>query len=311
MSALLRMQVELGPLRLQNPVVAASGTFGYGEEFSPFLDLDRLGGFVVKGLSLRARQGNPYPRTCETPSGMLNSIGLQNIGIDSFLQDKLPRLRHLKAAVIANLYGESLQEFEELAERIEDSQGLAAVELNLSCPNTPAGGMCFGVDEALTEQVVGAVRRRLRLPLIVKLTPNVTHIERLAEAARRGGADILSLVNTFLGMAIDPESRRPRLATICGGLSGPAIRPLAVCMVRKVARQAGLPIMGMGGIECAADAIEFLLAGASAVQVGTANFYNPASTIEILSGLAAYCQRHQIEDIHQLVGALETGPQTS
>ncbi len=304
MSAAL-LEVTLGPLRLQNPVLAASGTFGYGEEFAPFVELDRLGGFVVKGLSLEPRQGNPYPRTCETPAGMLNSIGLQNIGIEAFLDDRLPRLRRLKAAVIANLYAESVQEFAALAERVEGAQGLAAVELNLSCPNTPMGGMLFGTDEALTERVTRAVRERTRLPLIVKLTPNVTRIEPLAEAAARGGADILSLVNTFVGMAIDVEARRPMLATGSGGLSGPAIRPLAVHMVRQVARAVRLPLMGMGGIQCASDAVEFLLAGASAVQVGTANFYNPSVTVEIVDGLAEYCARHGVRDVRELVGALQ------
>jgi len=300
-----RLEVTLGPLRLQNPVLAASGTFGYGEEFAPFVELDRLGGFVVKGLSLLPRQGNPYPRTCETPAGMLNSIGLQNIGIEAFLDDRLPRLRRLKAAVIANLYAESVQEFAALAERVEGAQGLAAVELNLSCPNTPMGGMLFGTDEALTERVTRAVRERTRLPLIVKLTPNVTRIEPLAEAAARGGADILSLVNTFVGMAIDVEARRPMLATGSGGLSGPAIRPLAVHMVRQVARAVRLPLMGMGGIQCASDAVEFLLVGASAVQVGTANFYNPSVTVEIVDGLAEYCARHGVLDVGELVGALQ------
>jgi dihydroorotate dehydrogenase (NAD+) catalytic subunit len=302
------MQVELGPLRLQNPVVAASGTFGYGEEFAPFLDLNTLGGFVVKGLSLKPREGNPYPRTCETPSGMLNSIGLQNIGIDVFIQEKLPRLRDLKAAVIANLYGESVEEFEELAGRAESARGLAAVELNLSCPNTPMGGMLFGTDPVLTERVVRAVRARTRLPLIVKLTPNVTRIEELGEAARRGGADILSLVNTFMGMAIDVESRQPMLATTTGGLSGPAIRPLAVYMVHQVTRKVGLPVMGMGGIQSAADAVEFLLAGAGAVQVGTASFYNPSALAEITAGLEEYCVRHRVKEIRALVGAMKPGP---
>ena len=308
MPSRVRMEVALGPLRLQNPVVAASGTFGYGEEFAPFLDLDALGGFVVKGLSLKPREGNPYPRTCETPSGMLNSIGLQNIGIDVFIQEKLPRLRDLKAAVIANLYGESVEEFEELAGRAERAKGLAAVELNLSCPNTPMGGMLFGTDPVLTERVVRAVRARTRLPLIVKLTPNVTRIEELGEAAHRGGADVLSLVNTFMGMAIDVESHRPMLATTTGGLSGPAIRPLAVYLVHQVARKVGLPVMGMGGIQSAADAVEFLLAGAGAVQVGTASFYNPSALAEITSGLEEYCIRHRVKDIRELVGAMKPGP---
>jgi dihydroorotate dehydrogenase (NAD+) catalytic subunit len=299
------LEVSLGPLLLQNPILAASGTFGYGEELEPFLELERLGGFVVKGLSLQPRQGNPYPRTCETPAGMLNSIGLQNIGIDAFLQEKLPRLRELRTAVIANLYGESLDEFAALGERVEASSGLAAIELNLSCPNTPMGGMLFGVDEALTERVVRVVRERTRLPLIVKLTPNVTHIERLGDAARRGGADILSLVNTFLGVSIDVERRRPRLATLTGGLSGPAIRPMAVHMVHQVAHKVRLPVMGMGGIQSVEDAIEFLLAGASAVQIGTANFFNPSVTIDVLSDLEGYCRRHKVARVRDLVGALQ------
>lgn len=300
----VNLEVTLGPLRLQNPVLGASGTFGYGEEFAPFLDLDRLGGFVVKGLSLRPREGNPYPRTCETPAGMLNSIGLQNIGIDSFVSEKLPRLRKLRAAVIANLYAESTEEFAELAARADAAQGLAAVEINLSCPNTPQGGMVFGCDEVMTERAVRAVRERTRLPVIVKLTPNVTRIERLGEAARRGGADILSLVNTFVGMAIDVETRRPMLATVTGGLSGPAIRPMAVHMVHQVVRQVGLPVMGMGGIQSASDAVEFLLAGASAVQVGTANYFNPSVLVEIIEGIDAYCGRHHVAAVRELIGAM-------
>jgi dihydroorotate dehydrogenase (NAD+) catalytic subunit len=298
------MEVTLGPLRLQNPVLAASGTFGYGEEFAPFFDLNRLGGFVVKGLSLLPRDGNPYPRTCETPSGMLNSIGLQNIGVEAFLAEKLPRLKDLKAKVIANLYAESVDDFAALAERVDGAPGLAAVELNLSCPNTPMGGMLFGTDPALTEKVTRAARERTRLPLIVKLTPNVTRIEELAEAAARGGADILSLVNTFVGMAIDVERRRPMLATVAGGLSGPAIRPLALHLVHQVAGGSGLPVIGMGGIECGEDAVEFLLAGAAAVQVGTANFYNPTATLEVAEGIEAYCRRHGVGDVRELIGGL-------
>jgi dihydroorotate dehydrogenase (NAD+) catalytic subunit len=298
------MEVALGPLRLQNPVVAASGTFGYGEEFAPFLDLNRLGGFVVKGLSLEPREGNPYPRTCETPSGMLNSIGLQNIGVEAFLSEKLPRLKDLKAKVIANLYAESVDDFAALAARVDGAPGLAAVELNLSCPNTPMGGMLFGTDPSLTERVTRAVRERTDLPLIVKLTPNVTRIDTLGEAAARGGADILSLVNTFVGMAIDVESRLPMLATVTGGLSGPAIRPLALHLVHEVAGKVGLPVIGMGGIERAEDAVEFLLAGAAAVQVGTANFYNPSATVEIAEGVEEYCRRHKLGDVRDLIGGL-------
>jgi dihydroorotate dehydrogenase (NAD+) catalytic subunit len=238
---------------------------------------------------------------------MLNSIGLQNIGVEAFLNDKLPRLKDLKAKVIANLYAESVDDFAALAERVEGAPGLAAVEINLSCPNTPMGGMLFGADPALTEKVTRAVREHTRLPILVKLTPNVTRIEPLAEAASRGGADILSLVNTFVGMAIDVETRRPMLATVTGGLSGPAIRPLALHLVHQVARKAGLPVIGMGGIERGEDAVEFLLAGASAVQVGTANFYNPSATVEIVEGIEAYCRRHKVGDVRELIGGVRIG----
>jgi len=281
------LSVELGPLRLRNPVLAASGTFGYGLEFAPFLDLEELGGFVTKGLSPRPREGNPPARITETPAGMLNTIGLQNVGVDAFIDEKLPALRGHDTAVIANVFGETEAEYVEVCRKLDDSDGLAGIELNVSCPNVEHGGMVFGNDPRELARVTGACRKATRLPLIVKLSPNVTDIRDTARAAESEGADILSLVNTFVGMAIDVERRRPVLAKICGGLSGPAIRPLAV-------------------LETARDALEFILAGAGAVQVGTANFVHPDATVRVLRGLTDYLSDNGIGTIRELVGALRT-----
>ena len=296
--------VTLGPLTLKNPVMTASGTFGYGEEFTPFLDLNRLGGFVVKGLSLRPRPGNPPPRTCETPSGMLNSIGLENCGIDAFLGEKLPRIRKYNCAIVANIFGETLEEYVAVARKAEGAEGLAALELNISCPNTARGGLDFGCDAKSTREVVRAVRDVNSLPLMVKLAPNVTDIRPLAEAAQQGGADILTLVNTYLGMAVDVVKRRPKLATRYGGLSGPAIRPLAVYQIDRVRSAVDLPLIGMGGILSTEDALEFFLVGASAIQIGTANFVDPRSSMRILEGIRDYLQRENIPDLRALIGAL-------
>lgn len=299
------LSVDLGPLHLKNPIVAASGTFGYGTEFAPYLDLSSLGGLVTKGLSLKPRPGNAPARTCETASGMLNAIGLANVGVDAFLDDKLPALRRYDTAVIANVFGESEDEYVAVARRLNGAAGLHAIELNLSCPNTPRGGIAFGVSPPMTRQVVAAVRRAAPdLPLIVKLTPNVTDITEAAAAARDGGADILSLVNTFLGMAIDLPGRRPVLDNVVGGLSGPAIKPLALYMVHRVYRAVDLPIMGMGGITSVEDALEFMVAGSTAVQVGTANFFKPAACEEIGRAMTSWCREAGLGSVRQLIGSL-------
>lgn len=299
------LSVTLGPLRLKNPVLTASGTFGYGTEFLPYVDLSRLGGFVTKGLSLHPRRGNAPARTFETAAGMLNAIGLANVGVDAFLAEKLPALRRYDTAIIVNVFGETKEECAAVARRLNSATGLAAIELNLSCPNTEKGGIAFGVSPPLIRDVVGAVQRASpNLPLIVKLTPNVTDIAECARAARDGGADIVSLVNTFLGMAIDLPSRRPVLDNVVGGLSGPAIKPQALYMVHKVHRAVDLPIMGVGGISTTTDALEFMVAGSSAVQVGTANFFDPGVSVRMVREMEAWCRREGIDAVRSLVGTL-------
>ena len=302
------VSVEVGPLRLKNPIMTASGTFGYGVEFLPFFDLSRLGGLVTKGLSPRPRLGNPPARVTETPSGMLNAIGLQNVGVDAFLADKLPVLREFDTCVVANVFGETEDEFVEVLEKLDGADGLDAVELNVSCPNTEAGGMVFGNDPVALARITRTCRRATRLPMIVKLSPNVTDIRETAKAAAGEGADILSLVNTFVGMAIDVERRRPVLANVCGGLSGPAIRPLAIWMTHQVRQAVDLPIIGMGGIARARDIVEFLLAGASAVQVGTSNFVRPAASSDLVDELSAWLAERGIASARELTGALEIRP---
>ncbi len=308
MNAPPRLEVRLGPLTLKNPVVTASGTFGYGAEFLPFLDLSRLGGICVKGLSLLPRQGNPPPRTCETPAGMLNAIGLANVGVEAFVSEKLPALKAHDTAVIANIFGETVEEYAEVARILASASGVAAVELNISCPNTERGGRVFGCDPEGTRRVVSAVRAACPLPLIVKLTPNVTDIVVLARVAVDSGADILSLVNTFLGMAVDLERRESVLANVVGGVSGPAIKPQALYLVHQVCSSLNVPVMGMGGIVSARDALEFLLVGARAVQVGTANFVDPTSSVRILDGIRDYLAGEGIPDVNNLVGALRRRP---
>jgi dihydroorotate dehydrogenase (NAD+) catalytic subunit len=303
------LSVTLGPLRLKNPVVAASGTFGYGTEFLPYLRLSDLGGFVTKGLSLKPRRGNAPPRTCETPAGMLNAIGLANVGVEAFLDEKLPALRRHDTVVIANVFGETQDEYVAVARRLNGAPGLHAIELNLSCPNTDKGGIAFGVSPPVIRQVVAAVRRAAPgLPLIVKLTPNITDIAVAARAAREGGADILSLVNTFLGMAVDLKARRPVLDNLAGGLSGPAIKPLALYMVQRVYREVDLPIMGMGGISTAQDALEFMVAGSAAVQVGTVNFFDPKASVRIVREIAAWCRKEGVRAVREIIGALRLPP---
>jgi len=298
------LEVRLGPLKLRNPIVTASGTFGYGTEFLPFVDLARLGGICVKGLSLKPRKGNPPPRTFETPAGMINAIGLANVGVEEFVASKLPALRPYGTAVIANIFGETLEEYVEVARIASSGEGLAALELNISCPNTERGGMIFGCDPDATRRVVGAVRKVTSLPLIVKLTPNVTDILAIARAAVEAGADILSLVNTFLGIVVDAERRELVLANGAGGVSGPAIKPQALYLVHRVCRQMKVPVMGMGGIMTTTDALEFLVVGARAVQVGTANFIDPASSMKILDGLIEALGRMGVSDVNDVVGSL-------
>ncbi len=292
---------------MKNPVVTASGTFGYGEEMAQLYDLSRLGALTVKGLSLRPQAGNRPPRICETPAGMLNSIGLQNIGVEAFVRDKLPFLRRIDTRILANIYGHSAKEYAEVATVLDSAEGVDGIELNISCPNVKKGGMAFGTDRAETSRVVRLVRKATRLPLIVKLSPNVTDITEFARVAEDEGADALSLINTLLGMAIDIHRKRPRLSRGVGGLSGPAIRPVALRMVHQVFRVTRLPVIGMGGIVCAEDAVAFLLAGASAVSVGTANFVDPLCPLEIIVGIASYLKAHGYSSVQQLVGALEVG----
>ncbi len=297
--------VEIGGLKLKNPVMTASGTFGYGREFSPLMDLNRLGAIVVKGLALAPVKGNPPPRIVETACGMLNAIGLENVGVDAFVAQKLPFLRTLKTPVIANIYGTTVEEYAALSERLEDAEGLAGIEVNISCPNVKAGGVAFGVDPAAAASVVAAVRRKTRKTLIAKLSPNVTDIALIARSVEDSGADAVSLINTLTGMAIDVETRRPKLANVTGGLSGPAIKPVALRMVWQVAAAVEVPVIGIGGIVRAEDAIEFIIAGAAAVQVGTANFVNPGSAVDIIEGIERYLERHHIADIADLIGTLE------
>ncbi len=299
------LETALGPIRLKNPVLTASGTFGYGTEFLPFLDLSSLGGIVVKGLSPRPRPGNPPERIVETPSGMLNAIGLQNVGVDAFLESKLPLLRGHDTVVFANVFGETVADYVEVCRKLDGAPGLGGIELNVSCPNTEAGGMVFGNDPVALAGVTRACRRATRLPLVVKLSPNVTDIRVTARAAEDEGADAVSLVNTFVGMAVDVERRRPVLANVSGGLSGPAIRPLAVFMTWQVSRAVKIPVIGMGGILDARDAVEFLLAGASAVQVGTASFVRPDAAVRVVRGIEEYLTRKGIPAVRDLVGALE------
>lgn len=302
------MAVKIGGLALSNPVMTASGTFGYAREFEALVDLNRLGAIVVKGLALKPVKGNPPPRIVETACGMLNAIGLENVGIDAFENEKMPFLRTLRPPVIANIYGTTVEEYAALADRIDAIDGVAAVEVNVSCPNVKAGGLVFGVDPLAAARVVAAVRRRTRKTVIVKLSPNVTDITVIARSVEQAGADAVSLINTITGMAIDIETRRPRLANVTGGLSGPAVKPVALRMVWQVARAVQVPVIGIGGIRRAEDAIEFFIAGAAAVQIGTANFVNPHTALEVIAGIEGYLREHGIPDVADLVGTLETGP---
>jgi dihydroorotate dehydrogenase (NAD+) catalytic subunit len=296
------LSVHIGSLHLRNPIIAASGCFGYGVEYASAVDLSALGGVAVKGLFLNEREGHAPPRIVETPAGMLNAIGLQGIGVHRFVAEKLPELRRLNATVFVNICGSTLTEYCEVARVLSDAEGVAALELNISCPNIKEGGIQFGCSLTGTYDVVSAVRKVTRLPVIPKLTPNVTDVASFARAAEEAGADAVSLVNTFLAMAIDVETRRPKLSNVLGGLSGPAIRPIAVRMVYECYHAVRLPIIGMGGIATVEDALEFIIAGATAVQVGTANFVDPFIWTTLVTGLEAYLERHAIDCVGDLVG---------
>ena len=299
------LAVEVAGIKLRNPVMPASGTFGYGQEFAPYLDLQRLGAIVTKGLSLKPKAGNPMPRIAETTSGMLNAIGLQNVGIDAFVIEKSVTYRGLGTPVIANFFGNTLDEYGEVARRLADVPEVTAVELNISCPNVKQGGIVFGTDPRAAAEVVTLVRRQLDKPLIVKLTPNVTDITVIARAVEEAGADAISCINTITGMAVDIRTRRPKIANRTGGLSGPAIRPIAVRMVHQVVQAVQIPVIGIGGIMTAADALEFLIVGAKAVQVGTANFIDPAAMLAIIDGIEAFLVEEGLEDVNQIIGSLQ------
>lgn len=298
----LNLAVDVGGVKMKNPVTTASGTFGFGPEYSPFVDLNCLGAIVVKGTTLRPRLGNPTPRIVETPAGILNAIGLQNPGVDQFINKALPYLRDFNVPVIVNISGDSVEDYAQLAGRLDGADGVAGLEVNISCPNVKKGGMQFGSDPNMAAEVVNAVRDSTRLPVIVKLSPNVTSIVAVAENVANAGANALSMINTLLGMAIDIRKRKPVLGNVMGGLSGPAVRPVAVRAVWQVYREVGLPIIGMGGIVTAEDALEFIMAGATAVAVGTANFVNPRATMDIIKGIENFMLKNGIRDINQLVG---------
>lgn len=303
----MNLSVNIGKIKLKNPVMVASGTFGYGEEYSSLVDLNKIGAIVVKGITNKPQKGNPPPRIIETSSGMLNSIGLQNIGVDSFIKDKMPFLRKFDTRILVNISGNIIDGYTKLAQLLSEVEGVSGLEVNISCPNVKEGGMVFGSDASLTYELVKKLRKATELPLIVKLSPNVTNIVLIAKAARDGGADALSLINTVLGMAVDVNTKKPKLATITGGLSGPAIKPIAQRMVWEVYKEVKLPIIGQGGIMDATDAIEFMIVGATAVAVGTANFVNPCISMEIVEGIEKYLKQHKIEDVNQLIGSLVIG----
>ena len=300
------MSVHFAGITLRNPVIAASGTFGYGIEFEDIVSLDRIGGFVTKGLSSEPMAGNQAPRLIETPAGMINAIGLQNIGVQAFLEKKLPALKRYPATVcIANVFGYEIREYIAVVLALNSAQGIAAYELNVSCPNTQHGGMVFGTDTGILDQLITRCKAVATRPIIVKLSPNVTSIAQMARCAESAGADAISLINTFVALSIDVETRRPRLANVTGGLSGPAIKPIAVRMVHEAASAVSIPVLGIGGISTAEDAVEFLLAGATAVQVGSASYANPRAVQRIADALEHWCQRHHIARVSELTGALQ------
>ena len=300
------LSVSVAGIPFKNPVIAASGTFGYGVEFEDVVHLSKLGGFVVKGLSKEPMIGNPPPRLWETAAGMLNAIGLQNVGAPAFLEEKLPRLRQIKnIVVIANIFGYTREDYERTIEILNDGEGIAAYELNVSCPNTAHGGMQFGSDPRSLDEVITTAKRVAQRPLIVKLSPNVTSIAQMAYVAQEAGADALSLINTFVAMAIDPETRKPRIANVTAGLSGPAIKPIAVRMVYDAAHAVRIPVIGMGGISKATDVIEFMLAGATAVEIGTASYWDPCATEKIVGALEEWCSEHRVEKLADLIGGMQ------
>ncbi len=303
---MVQLNTKIGSLELKNPVMTASGTFGYGTEYADFMDINRLGAIIVKGTTLNPRQGNPYPRMAETPSGMLNAVGLQNKGVDYFVDHIYPEVRKFQTNVIVNVSGSSIEDYAQCASIINTLDDIPAIELNISCPNVKQGGMAFGVKPESAAQVVSAVRKAYDKTLIVKLSPNVTDITEIARAVEGAGADSVSLINTMLGMAIDAERRKPILSTVTGGMSGPAVKPVALRMVWQVARAVKIPVIGLGGICSATDAIEFLLAGASAIQIGTANFIDPAVSEKVVDGIEDYLTRHGFNSVQEIIGALET-----
>jgi dihydroorotate dehydrogenase (NAD+) catalytic subunit len=305
MTAKPNTRIDIGGLELKNPVMTASGTFGYGREFADLIDLNRLGAIIVKGLSLEPSKGNPPLRIVETRCGMLNAIGLENVGLEAFVKEKIPFLQNLTTPTLVNIYGKTKEEYAELASRLEDIEAISGVEVNISCPNVKAGGVAFGAYPQTAAEVVRAVRSKTTGLLVVKLSPNVTDVAEIARSVEAAGADSISLINTITGMAIDIESRRPKLANITGGLSGPAIKPIALRMVWQVAQSVKIPVIGVGGIMNATDALEFLIAGAAAVQIGTANFINPRATLDVIEGIESYLIAKEIPDISEIIGSLE------
>ncbi len=299
------LKIKIKDLEFKNPVLTASGTFGYGPEFEDFIDIDRLGGIIVKGTTLNPREGNPYPRMAETASGMLNAVGLQNKGVDYFINEIYPKIKHYRTNIIVNVSGSQIEDYVEVAEKLNELKGIPAIELNISCPNVKEGGMAFGTNCASAHEVTKAVRNAYKKTLIVKLSPNVTSITDIAQTVEDAGADSVSLVNTFLGMAINSETRKPILSTVTGGLSGPAIKPIALRMVWQVAKAVKIPVIGLGGIMNTADAIEFFLAGATAIEIGTANFIDPQIAIKIIDGIEDYLRRHNLNSVTELTGALK------
>ena len=302
---MVQLNTKIGSLELKNPVMTASGTFGYGTEYADFMDISRLGAIIVKGTTLNPRQGNPYPRMAETPSGMLNAVGLQNKGVDYFVDHIYPEVRKIRTAVIVNVSGSCIDDYVQTASIINTLDDIPAIELNISCPNVKQGGMAFGVNPESAALVVSAVRKAYDKTLIVKLSPNVTDITEIARAVEDSGADSVSLINTMLGMAIDAEKRRPILSTITGGMSGPAVKPVALRMVWQTVKAVKIPVIGLGGICSATDAVEFLLAGASAIQIGTANFIDPSVSVKVIDGIADYLERHNFNSVQDIIGALE------
>lgn len=299
------LNVKIGQLEMKNPVMTASGTFGYGEEYADFIDITKIGGIIVKGTTLHKREGNPYPRMAETPSGMLNAVGLQNKGVDYFVNHIYPRIKQIDTQMIVNVSGSAIEDYVATAERINELDKIPAIELNISCPNVKQGGMAFGVTTQGAEEVTRAVREVYKKTLIVKLSPNVTSISDIAKAAEQGGADSVSLINTLLGMAIDAEKRQPILSTVTGGMSGAAVKPIALRMVWQAAKAVGIPVIGLGGIMNWKDAVEFILAGATAIQIGTANFIDPTVSLKVVEGINDYLNRHGFSSVTDIVGALE------